>query len=291
MRSDRSPRSDRSSRASWRQTTIHAVVGARPIHHDAGGNGQVLAYHLTLANRATIELDADVVCERLANEHRERLLLTVDRGAHILARHMRGQWGGVFLQGVTITGLLDLFRRHYHDRLVQGKHPYKIKVSCDRAVGTSGIASASELARRGLLSDDDRERLSQLKEEVFATNLRGNRADRAALVTRVNREWRDGKVRLLERNGVVLPSFIATPQPTRSFVIVLDRPPGISQPDDRAQIRTMYPGELLCGAPAPASGTQLAAQADLRAYRQAFEVWYEHGLLIPAQPRPRHQTF
>lgn len=315
-------RSDRWVRASWRQATIHKVVGAWPIERDSDGSGRVLAYRVRLADGSTAKLGADVVCERLCNEHGERIVLTVDGAAHVLAAHMRGKLGGVFVPGMTLTRLLGLFSRHWHEPLGHGEQSRKIKVSCNRVVGTGGVVSARELAERGVLSGADLRRLADLKEEVFSANVRGSARDRAALVARVNRRWRASNVRLTERNGVVLPAFIAAPQPTRSFVIVLDRPRGIhSVPVVEKWIRTVYPGKLLCGSPAHARSMTLPSVSDppagatidelqrrrdsgqalsereraaVRAYRDAFEVWYDHGPLLPAMLRrgdpPRRPT-
>lgn len=306
---------DRRVRAKWRQETIHRVVEARPTQRATDGSGRALAYRVRLADGSTMALDAEVVCERLSNEHGERILLTVDRAAHVLARHKQRNGTGVFARGVTLTRLLGLFRRHHRESLGSGRDSHKIEVSCDRVVGTGGVASVRELAGRGVLSDDDLERLAQLKEETFAANVRYAAADRAAFVERVNADWRDRNVRFRERNGVVLPAFIAEPQPTRSFVVVLDRPrlPG-RLPDDEKRIRTVYPGELLCDSPAHARYMPLMSVSDLpagttitelqrrhddgellgerertvlRAFRQAFEVWYEHGALLPPWLVPR----
>ncbi len=302
--------SDRWLRASWRQTTIDAVVAARPLERAADGSGRVLSYRVRTADRSLVELDAGAVCERLSNEHHELLLLTVDRAAHVLVRHMRGGLGGAFSPGTTLTDLLGLFCAHCHERLGYGEQSQKITVACDRVVGASGVASARELAARGVIGDEDLKRLAQLKEEVFATNVYGSAIDRAALVAGVNRQWRERNVRLLERNGVVLPAFIAPPQPTRSFVIVLDRPRGLGAvPDDEKRIRTIYPGEPLCDSPAHVRFMPLVSASDLpvgttiaelqrkhdgggalsereqtvvRAHRDAFEVWYEHGPLVRA---------
>lgn len=278
-------RADRSVRASWRQTTIHPLIEARPVEKGTTARGErVLAYRVRLADGSTVKLDADVVCERLSNEHGERIVLTTDRAAHILAAHMRGRLGGVFLPGMTLTQSLTLFRRHWHEPLGSGRRTRKIVVPCHRIIGTSSVASARELAERGVLSDADLRRLAQLKEEVFSTNLQGSAHDQAALVERVNRRWRTSNVRLTARTGVVLPAFIAPPPPTQSFVVVLDRNGESSQmPSHQMQIRTFYPGKLLCDPPA-------AGQRErdlLHGYRDAFEVWYEHGRLLPMTLRPR----
>lgn len=300
---------DRRERARWRHETIHSVVEARATERATDGSGRALAYRVRLADGSTMALNAAEICERVSNEHGERILLTVGRAAHVLARHKRRNGAGVFARGVTLTRLLGLFCRHHREPLGYGEETQKIKVSCDRVVGTSGVASARELAEQGVLSAEDLDRLAQLKEEVFAAGVRYATADRAAFVACVNDEWRDRNVRLVERNGVVLPTFIAKPRPTRSFVVVLDRPRRVSRLcEDEQRIRTVYPGELLCDSPANArymplmsvsdlppgttigqlqrsheAGAELGEreQSVLRDYRQAFEIWYEHGLLSP----------
>lgn len=298
-------RSDRRVRASWRQATIHGVVQASPLERAADGSGRALVYQVQLANGSTAKLAADVVCERLSNEHGERIVLTVDRAAHVVAAHMRGQRGGVFLPGMTLTRVLGLFRRHWHEPLGHAGGSRKIKVLCERVVGTSGVASARELAECGVLSDADLRRLASVKEQAFSANVHGSARDRAALVERVNRRWRASNVRLTVRNNVVLPAFIAAPQPTRSFVIVLDQP---RAPGHERRIQTMHPGELLrdppsdaryspmpsdSGRPAGATVGDLQRRSDrgdelsdrerrvLGAYRRAFDVWYDHGPLLP----------
>ena len=284
------------------------MVEAWPAGHAADGSGRALSYRVRLADGSTTTLDGAVVCERLRNTHGERILLTVDRASHVLARHKRRDVGGAFARGITLTRLLGLFRRHHREPLGYGEQSDKIQVSCDRVVGTSGIVSAQELARLGGLGEDDLERLAQLKEEAFEASVRYAAADRAAFVARVNEEWRNGNVRLRERNGAVLPAFIAEPPPTQSFVVVLDRSRR-RLTDDERHIRTVYPGELLCDSPAHARYMPLMSVSDLPAgatiaqlqrihdagealderelavlcsYRKAFEVWYEHGSLLPA---------
>lgn len=302
-------RSGRRVRASWRQATIHAVVHAQPIERAADGSGRVVAYRVRLANGSAAKLGADVVCERLYDEHGERIVLTVDRAAHVLAAHKRGKLGGVFLPGMTPTRVLGLFRRYWHEPLGYGERSHKLMVLCDQVVGTSGVASARELAECGVLGDADLRRLARVKEQVYSANVYGSARDRAALVERVNRRWRGSNVRLSMRNGVVLPAFIAAPQPTRSLVIVLDRR-AASGPihGDEKQIRTLYPGKPLCDSPAHARYGPLIGVTDvpkgatigqlhrrrddgdalserersvLRDYRHAFDVWYEHGSLVP----------
>lgn len=305
--------SDGWGRASWRQVTIHAVAAVRPVERAADGSARVRVYRLRTADGSTVELGSDTVCERLSNEHGERILLTVDRAAHVVARHLCGGPSGVFLPGMTVTRLLALVCRHCREPLGYGEQSDKISVHCDRVVGHGGVASARELERRGALSAADLRRLRDVKEEVFAANVHGTAAERTALVARVNAQWRERNVRLLQRSGVVLPAFIAAPRPTRSFVVVLDRPRTLGPaPDDEKRIRTIYPGELLCDSPAHARYMPLLSvsdlpvgatigeldrrhargealgereQAVLRSYRDAFEVWYEHGPLLPATRR------
>lgn len=308
-------RHDRQVRASWRQTTIHDLVDARPVRCPTDGS-PAPAYRVRVASGARLELDADAVCERLSNEHGERIALTVDGAAHVLAAHMRGKRAGAFAAGMTLTRLLELFHRRCHEPLGHGERSHKITVSCARVIGTCGVVSTRELVERGVLSDRDLRQLAYLKQEVLAASLYGSAQDRAALVARANARWRASNVRLTERNGVVLPAFIAAPQPTRSFVIVLDPPRANGPAHDQRRIHTIYPGRPLCDAPrnpgitpqpgipdqppdAAISQRQQARdrgkaptgreRALLRAYEDAFEVWYEHGPLLPAalQPHPR----
>jgi hypothetical protein len=302
-------------RASWRQATVHKVVAAWPLVHAGDGSGRALAYRVRKADGSVIELGADVVCERLSNEHRERIWVTVDRAAHVIGRHMRGDLAGVFAQGITLTRLLALFCRHHRERLGYGEGSRQIKVVCDREIGTGGVVSAARLAQRGVLNDGDLDRLAALKEEVFAANVYGSAEQRSALVARANAQWRERNVRLAQRNGVVLPAFIAAPEPTRSFVVVLDAPRGIgTAADDHKRVRTIYPGELLCDSPAHDRYKPLLSVSELppgatigllqrkhdnghtltereeqalRGYRRAFDVWYQHGILVPAPPGRR----
>lgn len=299
--------------ARWWHETIYRVVQAWPSERSADGSGRAVTWQVRLADGSSALLDGGDVCEQVSNEHGERILLTVERAAHVLARHKqhesgeRGR-GGVFAAGVTITRLLRLFRYHHHQAL--GQRYGSIQVNCERLVGTSAVVSASEMAERGVLSDADLAQLEQLKEEVFAAGVWYSDAERSAFLERVNEEWRGRNVRLQERNGVLLPVFVAEPQPTRSFVIVLSR---ARRRDPRHQdasfIRTIYPGELLCPSPANGRFTPLSSvsllpvgttipelykrrdegevlskreQYALASYRKAFEVWYEHGPLMPA---------
>jgi hypothetical protein len=274
-------RPDRWATTSWRQTTIHEVAEAWPTKRATHGGGQAVTYRVRLATGATVELDPDVVCERLSNEHGERIVLTIDRAAHVLVAHMRGKRGGFFQPGMTLTRVLGLFCSHWHQPLGSGERAHKIRVRCDRVIGTSAVVSARELAELGVLSETDLRGLAQLKEEVFAANVSGSARDRAALVARANKRWRGRNVRLTERNGVVLPAFIAPPPPTRSFVIVLDCTRGSAPAPEHNQwrIRTIYPGKLL--------RDPLAHAGHLPLHRDAFDVWYEHGPLLPAALRPR----
>lgn len=304
-------------RATWRQATIHRVVRASPLTR-GGENGRVSVYRVRMADGSRLDLASDVVCERLSNNHGEQISLPLDAAAHVLARHMRGQLGGVFSRGVTLTRLLRLFCAHSHDRLGYGPESAQIRVLCDRVIGTSGMASTLELAQRGVLSADDLERLAELKEEVFVAGVHGTAVDRMRLVARVNQHWADRNIRLVMRNGVVLPAFIARPQPTRSFVVVLDRPRSlVDRTDDQMWIRTLYPGDPLCASPSHARYMPLAVRSQLpvgatvgqllqkrdrgeplsepeetalRDYRHAFNVWYENAPLVGVAPRRRGAT-
>lgn len=301
--------------ARWWHETIHRVVQAWPSERSVDGSGRAVTWRVRLADGSYALLDGDDVCEQVSNEHGERILLTVDRAAHVLARHKqhgsgeRGR-GGVFAAGLTITRLLRLFRYHHHHALGRGGRSSRIQVNCERLIGTNAVVSVPELAERRVLSDADLAQLEQLKEEVFAAGVRYSDAERSAFLNRVNEEWRGRNVRLQERNGVLLPVFIAEPQPTRSFVVVLSR---ARRRDPRHQdasfIRTIYPGELLCPSPANGRFTPLSSvsllpvgttipelykrrdegdvlskreQYAVASYREAFEVWYEHGPLMPA---------
>lgn len=306
-------RSDRSAGASWRQTTLYGLVEARQIGTAAAGSGAA-AHRVRLADGTTSTLDGDVVCERLSSEHGQRLVLTVERAAHVLSRHMRGKLTGAFLPGMTLTRLLALFCRHWHEPVGFAGEVHKISVSCHRVIGSSATASAKELAELGVLSPSDLRRLAHLKDEVLAVNMHGSRSDRAGLVARANRQWRGRNVRLTERNGIVLPAFIAPPLPARSFVVVFDRSRGAGAGHGRErQILTMQPGRLLCESPSHARYTALRERTEcsetaigqlqrdhetggaltqrerelLSSYRHALEVWYENGALLPPALRER----
>jgi hypothetical protein len=219
-----------------------------------------------------VEIDANTPFFEFQDLEGGSLTVSAAAAGHIDSLHIKGTDEGSRFDEPSLEALMKDASQRIPAGIARQPGVSAFDVEMGKGMGKEGIASMTELVEKGILSDSDVAAAAALKEEVYALNLNGGRADKESFVA----SHADGKVKFqLIRGDVLVPVVDAPKNPTTRLFMVFG--PGA---DGKKTLYTAAPGRNMPRHPNPNQHKDAASGIlNEKTFKESADAWFETVML------------